>query len=109
MHARVARYDIPLDRMEDAVEAFREAGTQLQQLEGMIGGYLLVEHESGTALTFTLWEERRALAASETRAALLRQRAVRAAGGSVAAVGEYEVALEFGGYTRELRRESEGG
>jgi len=92
--------------MERAVEGFREAGEGLQELEGHVGGYLLVDGETGTALTLTLWENQTAMAASNTRAASLRQRAMRDAEGSVVSVEEYQVAVEFGGHTRDLREEA---
>jgi len=100
--ARIARYDVPPEELEETINAFREAGASLQELEGMIGGYLLVDPEEGTTISLTLWETQRLLEASQTRAASLRQRAVQAAGGSVQSVANYEVALEFGGHTRVL-------
>ena len=103
MYARLARYSIPPDEIDRAVRGFEDAGRSLQELDGLIGGYLLVDGESGTALTLTLWESHATLAGSETRAAVLRQRAVRDVEGSCESVSSYEVALEFGGHTRDVR------
>ena len=103
MYARLARYSIPPDEIDRAVRGFEDAGRSLQELDGLIGGYLLLDHESGTTMTLTLWESQAALADSETRAAVLRQRAVREVEGSCEAVNTYEVALEFGGHTRDVR------
>lgn len=96
MHARLARYAIDPDRIDDAVESFREAGRELSQLEGYRGGHLLVDNEEGSLLTLTLWEDRAAMDRTEVRAAGLRQRALRAVDGDVQAVTCYEVPFELG-------------
>ncbi len=103
MHARLARYSIPVENLDQVVTAFQEAGVKLQELEGLIGGYLLVNAEEGTTMTLTLWDDQRTMEMSETRAATLRFGAIKDADGSIESVGQYEVALEFGGHTRDLR------
>jgi heme-degrading monooxygenase HmoA len=103
MYARIARYDVPPDRIDTAINGFREAGEALQQLEGVVGGYLLVDEESGRTLTIVLWDNHADMAATATRAASLRQRALREADGAVVSVEEYQIALEFGGHTRDVR------
>ena len=77
MFARVARYQIPEESLDDAVEAFREAVEGLRQLQGNSGGYLLVDRDNCTALTVTFWENRAALESSEVQASRLRLQAVR--------------------------------
>jgi heme-degrading monooxygenase HmoA len=96
MYARVARYEVPPERLEAAAESFREAGAGLAQLDGFEGGYLLVDDEDGSLLTMTLWRSRTALESSETRASLLRGRAAQAVEGAVQSVRCYEVASELG-------------
>ena len=66
------------------------------ELRGTEGGYLLVDREDGSAITVTFWASHEALSASEVAAAGLRRRAMEDAQGSVASVGVYEVAAEFG-------------
>ena len=95
MFARVARYQIPADRMDDAVVAFNEAVLQLRDLEGNTGGYLLVDRDNCTALTVTLWENRIAMETSEVHASRLRSVAMNAVGGEIQAVDRCEVALDF--------------
>ncbi len=95
MLARVARYQVEPDRCDDAVRAFEEAAGELGQLQGSVGGYILVDSENGTTMTVTLWEDQRALDASETHAATLRQRAARAADGEVQAVWVFDVVREI--------------
>lgn len=96
MHARLARYAIDPDRIDDAVESFREAGRGLAELEGYKGGHLLVDSDEGSLLTLTLWENRAAMDKSEVRAAGLRQAALRTVEGEVQAVTCYEVPFELG-------------
>jgi heme-degrading monooxygenase HmoA len=96
VHARLARYAIEPDRLDDAVESFRQAGRELSELDGFEGGHVLVDHEDGTLMTLTLWESRAAIDASDVRAAMLRQRALRAVDGEVQSVTCYEVPVELG-------------
>jgi hypothetical protein len=96
MFARLARYTVPSDRVDEAVEGFRVAGTGLQGLGGFLNGYLLVDPDTGAAMTLTLWENRRALEDSATRAGALRLRAIRDVDGTCESVAEYEVPLEWG-------------
>jgi heme-degrading monooxygenase HmoA len=96
VYARLARYAIETDRIDDAVESFRDAGRELAELEGYKGGHLLVDSDEGALLTLTLWEDRAAMDRSEVRAAGLRQRALRTVDGEVQAVTCYEVPFELG-------------
>ena len=68
MFARVARYQIPEENLDDAVEGFREAIEELRHLQGSSGGYLLVDRDNSTALTVTFWENRAALESSDMQA-----------------------------------------
>jgi heme-degrading monooxygenase HmoA len=95
MFARLARYAVPPDRVDEAVRSFRAASADLAHLEGFVNGYLLVDPDDGTAITLTLWESRRALDDSATRAGAMRLRAVQAVDGSCESVAEYQVPLEF--------------
>jgi heme-degrading monooxygenase HmoA len=95
MLARVARYEVPDDRLEDAVAAFGEAGAQIEHLDGFAGGYVLIDREDGRTLTITLWDNMAALESSEREARNLRRTAADAAGGSVLSVEKFEVAQEL--------------
>jgi heme-degrading monooxygenase HmoA len=96
VHARVARYTIEPDRIDEALDGFRDAGRELSQLDGYKGGHVLVEYDEGTLITLTLWENRAAVHKSDVRAAQLRQRALRAVDGEVQSVTCYEVPFELG-------------
>jgi len=96
MWARVARYEVEPERLDDAVDGFENAASSLAELRGTRGGFLLVDREDGAALTVTLWENYDLMCASEVAAAGLRRQAMEQAQGTVAAVHLYEVAAEFG-------------
>jgi heme-degrading monooxygenase HmoA len=100
MFARVARYQIPEESLDDAIEGFREAVEGLRQLQGNAGGYLLVDRDNCTALTVTFWENRAVLESSEVQASRLRSQAVSPHGGEIQAVDRCEVALDFSELTR---------
>ena len=61
MVARVARYEVPQDRIDDAVAAFGEAGAQIENLDGFAGGYVLIDQEDGRTMTITLWQNSAAM------------------------------------------------
>jgi heme-degrading monooxygenase HmoA len=96
VHARLARYAIEPDRLDEALDGFREAGRELAELEGYRGGHVLVDYDDGTLMTLTLWESRAAIDKSDVRAASLRQRALRSVDGEVQSVTSYEVPFELG-------------
>jgi heme-degrading monooxygenase HmoA len=96
MLARVARYEVPSDRIDDAVESFGQASAEVEHLEGFAGGYLLVDHEDGRTMTLTLWENQAALENSERATGKLRREAAGSVDGSVLSVEKFEVARELG-------------
>ncbi len=96
MLARVARYEVGPDRLQDAVDAFGEAGREIEHLDGFAGGYVLVDYEDGRTMTLTLWENDAALEESETTARAARNKAAGAVEGSVLSVEKFEVAQELG-------------
>jgi predicted secreted protein len=100
MFARVARYKIPEENLDDAVGAFNEASQQLTEIEGNAGGYLLVDRDNSTAITITFWENRMAMESSEVRASRLRSDAVGPYGGEIQAVDRCEVAIDFSEQSR---------
>jgi heme-degrading monooxygenase HmoA len=83
------------DRIDDAVEAFRAATSEIEQLDGFAGGYLLVDHEDGRTMTVTLWQNQAVLESSERAASALRRQAADAVDGEVLSVEKCEVAQEM--------------
>ena len=47
MHARLARYALEPDRVDDALAAIREAGREIAVLDGFRGGQVMVDHDRG--------------------------------------------------------------
>ena len=73
MLARVARYEVEAQRIDDAVQAFSEAATQVEELQGFAGGFVLVGPEDGRTMTLTLWENSATLENSEPVASRARR------------------------------------
>jgi heme-degrading monooxygenase HmoA len=95
MLARVARYEVASERIDDAVQAFGDAAQEIQELAGFAGGYLLVDYEDGRTMTLTLWENQAAADSSESAARAARNQAANAVDGSVLSVETFEVAQEL--------------
>ena len=95
MLARVSRYELPPDRTDEAVQAFGEAAAKIEQLDGFAGGYLLVDHEDGRAMTVTLWANLAVLDTSERAAGAARRQAASSVDGTVLSVEKFEVAQEM--------------
>jgi heme-degrading monooxygenase HmoA len=93
MFARVAVYEIPGHRVEEAVASFREAIDQIRDMRGLDDVYVLVSPESDRALTMSLWDRQDAMEASRVTASRLRNDAAKVVEGSVQSVVEYEVAF----------------
>ena len=92
MFARVAVYEIPGHRVEEAVGSFREAIDQIPRT-GLEEVYVLISPDSDRALTMTLWDKQDAMEASRIAASRLRSDAAKVVDGSVQSVVEYEVAI----------------
>jgi heme-degrading monooxygenase HmoA len=96
MFARVSRYDIPGDRVDEAVTKFADALAQITELGGFREAYLLVNRESECATTLTFWDSAAAMEASRVTASRLRTEAAQAADGAVTSSQEFEVAIHTG-------------
>jgi heme-degrading monooxygenase HmoA len=95
MLARVARYEVSSDRIDDAVDSFGQAAEAIQEMDGFAGGYVLVDHEDGRTMTITLWDNLATLESSESKARSARNEAAGAVGGQVLSVEKFEVAQEL--------------
>lgn len=96
MFARVARYEVPPERMDEAVEAFREAVGHIEGLEGLKGGSVLTDAEDGVIISMTFWDSRTAMESSEVQAAGLRQQAAKQVDGVVVSVHCLDVVAQVG-------------
>jgi heme-degrading monooxygenase HmoA len=97
MHARVSFYEgASGEDAGAAVKSFEDVLDPLRQMEGNQGATLLVDRDSGKAITITYWDTEEHLQSSVEQANQLRQRAAGTAGLSIQGVEHYEVALEAG-------------
>ena len=95
MFARVSVYEIPVDRMDDAVQEFEAALNQISALDGFCEAFFFVAAEDGRATATTFWTSRDALEASRAAASNLRTKAALAADGGVISATEYEVGVHL--------------
>lgn len=86
MFARVVRYRVDPERCDEALEAFEEAAKTIGDIDGITGGYVMVDGEEGRIVTMTLWEDQSKMEASEVRASRLRQEALRTVEGDIDSV-----------------------
>jgi heme-degrading monooxygenase HmoA len=91
VYARIVRYSVDPERCDEALAAFEEAARQIGDIEGITGGYVMADGDSGRIVTVTLWEDQAKLEASEVRASRLRQEALRSVAGDVESVERLKV------------------
>ena len=92
MFARVVRYTVNPERCDEALEAFEEAAKAIGDIDGITGGYVMVDGEEGRIVTVTLWEDQAKMEASEVRASRLRQEALRTVEGDIDSVERLRIA-----------------
>jgi heme-degrading monooxygenase HmoA len=95
MFARTSIYELPEDRRDDGIAAFREALAEVGECPGFTGGYYLVSCDGARSKTVTFWETREAMEASRVKASRLRSEAAREVDGGVVSSEEFEVAVEL--------------
>jgi heme-degrading monooxygenase HmoA len=95
MHARVSFYEVASGGdVAAAVKGFEDAMEPVRQMEGNQGVALLVDRNSGKAITITYWDSEDHLQSSAEQANKLRQEASDTGGLTIQGVESYEVALE---------------
>jgi heme-degrading monooxygenase HmoA len=92
MFARVVRYKVDPERCDKALEAFEEAAKSIGDIDGITGGYVMVDGDEGRIVTVTLWEDQTKMEASEVRASRLRQEALRTVEGDIDSVERLRIA-----------------
>ena len=83
------------ERVDEMLEHLRGAVIPgVRAMDGSKGFIALVDRDSGQAMGISLWESREAMVEARNRAARLRDESAQSAGGDVAGVAEYELAIE---------------
>jgi heme-degrading monooxygenase HmoA len=98
MHARVSTY-----QASDAaglVDGFKSVTGELERVDGFSHALFLVDHDTGEALSITVWESEDALKASVAKADELRKKGTAPSGTSINSVKHYEVAIMVGAPAR---------
>jgi len=91
MYARVSRYEIPVDRLDEDTRGLDETEEKVSAMPGSLGLYYMVDRESGQTMAVTLWEDEQAMRASEAAANQLRQQTTSAVSAKITSVERYEV------------------
>jgi len=91
MQARVSTYAGTPDQAQVGIRNFEGQTGALRSLDGFEGAYLLLDRETGRALTMTLWSSEDAAQASAEQARQMRSEAAGGAGMTVERVETYEV------------------
>ena len=92
--ARLSTLEGPPDQIDPGTRrVIEDILPRVQSIDGFAGVISLADRKSGTTKLITLWTSAEALAASESAANDLRSEAAKAAGGKVAGVERYEVAV----------------
>jgi hypothetical protein len=92
--ARLSTLEGPPDQIDPGTRrVIEDILPRVQSIDGFAGVISLADRKSGTTKLITLWTSADALTASEAAANDLRSEAAKAAGGKVAGVERYEVAV----------------
>jgi heme-degrading monooxygenase HmoA len=94
MVARVSTYAGPASRLDDFVGGLRQNMGMLREFAGFEGAYMLVDPETGDAMTVTFWDGPEAEVASSEQASRWRREAANSTEHSVESVAVFEVAVE---------------
>jgi hypothetical protein len=94
MYARVSQYRGRPDRVEEGIRHVNS--NDISAMEGSRGAYLLVDRQSGEAMTITLWDSAEAAQRTAAAATTLRSAISEAFGDpQPPIVKTYEVAAHF--------------
>lgn len=92
--ARLSSLEGPAEQIDPGTRrVIEDILPRVRSLDGFAGVISLADRKSGITKLVTLWTSADALAASESAANTLRSEAAEAAGGTIAGVERYEVAV----------------
>jgi hypothetical protein len=90
MYARVSNYAFDGDG-EALRKGFDDAIEPVKQLAGLTGAYFLLDSDSKTAMSITLWDTMEALESSVEAANRLRDEATQPSNATIVSVKHYQV------------------
>lgn len=92
--ARVSTLEGPPEQIDPGTRrVIEDILPRVRTIDGFAGVISLADRKRGTTKLVTLWTSADALAASESAADALRSEAAKAAGGTIAGIERYEVAV----------------
>jgi heme-degrading monooxygenase HmoA len=94
MYARVSRYVVPIEKLDEDIRGADETEKRVAEMRGSLGLYYLVNRENGMTMSVTLWEDERAMRDSETAASSLRDETTTAASAKIVSIERYEVVAQ---------------
>jgi heme-degrading monooxygenase HmoA len=89
MHARVSRYRGDVGELRAGFEAIHD---ELEELEGFVQAYFLVDEDHGRAMSMTMWERAEDMWASDQRAHEMRTGATHPVDATIESVEHFEIA-----------------
>lgn len=93
MYARVTVVQASPDKIEQGIESFNsQVVPAVKGVEGYRAAFLLVERDSGKGMGITLWETEDARRRGAEAVEAAREATIKAMGGTVPPVDEYDVA-----------------
>jgi heme-degrading monooxygenase HmoA len=93
MFARVSTYRGDADRL---LQGFADVTEPLEAIDGFSHAYFMVNRETGTGMSITIWDSEEALNASVAKADELRKQGADAGGAEIESVEHYEIGMTVG-------------
>jgi heme-degrading monooxygenase HmoA len=94
MHARVSTYQA--SDPEGLAEGFRSVSDALEGTDGFSHAYLMIDRDTGKAMTITIWDSETAMTTSASSADDMRKRATQPSGATIESVQHYEIPMVVG-------------
>lgn len=94
MYARVSRYEVPTDMIDDDIRGADDTQRQVADMPGSHGLYYLVDRETGHTMSITLWDDEHAMLESENAANDLRKQTSSASSAKIMSIERYEVVTQ---------------
>jgi heme-degrading monooxygenase HmoA len=94
MYARVSRYEVPADKLDEDIRGADETQQKVADMQGSRGLFYLVDRASGKTMSITLWDDEAAMRDSEADASKLRDETTSASSATITEIERYEVVTQ---------------